>query len=72
MATVRQPITNVLVINKNTGAEYAKACLEVCRRKDGAVELLVAEAVVEPVQHPSEVLLISDRGTCWHRFHTGE
>ncbi|MEX0746186.1 MAG: hypothetical protein WD118_11340 [Phycisphaeraceae bacterium] len=70
MATQRQPSTLVLIRNEKTGSEIARACLGVYRRPDGSVEIQEAEQVFERVEHPAEVLMISERGPCWHRFKT--
>lgn len=70
MATVRQPLVNALVRNEKTGTEKAISCLGVTKTREGKLELDLAESVSEELPHPSEVLLISDRGTCWHRYRS--
>ena len=70
--TVRQPTTNILIINGRTGSERALSCLGVQRLANGSIEVQTAEQVFETLEHPCEVLLISDRGPCWHRFRTQE
>lgn len=65
--TVRQIPTNVLVIYSD-GRERAFAALGVRTDLDKRLSIQTAEHVYEDIEGPAEVLLISDRGTCWHRF----
>ena len=70
MTTVRQPLTNVLIRENKHGSEKAMSCFGVTQSVRGSIEVQIAEKVHKSFQHPCEVLMLSDRGTCWHRFKT--